>query len=59
MPMLTLLDGQLAYGDHPLLDRAAFSLESGERIGLIGGTARGNPPSSPSSPAARRWTTGN
>jgi len=41
MPLLTLLDAQLAYGDFPLLDRAAFSLESGERIGLIGRNGTG------------------
>jgi ATP-binding cassette subfamily F protein uup len=41
MPLLTLLDGQLAYGDLPLLDRAAFALDSGERIGLIGRNGTG------------------
>jgi ABC transport system ATP-binding/permease protein len=41
MPLLTLLDGQLAHGDLPLLDRAAFSMESGERIGLIGRNGTG------------------
>ncbi|MDH4326724.1 MAG: ATP-binding cassette domain-containing protein, partial [Betaproteobacteria bacterium] len=41
MPLLTLLDAQLAHGDLPLLDRAAFSLESGERIGLIGRNGTG------------------
>ncbi len=41
MPLLTLLDAQLAYGDFPLLDRAAFSLDSGERIGLIGRNGTG------------------
>ena len=41
MPLLTLLDGQLAYGDFPLLDRAAFSLDAGERIGLIGRNGTG------------------
>ncbi len=41
MPLLTLLDAQLAYGDFPLLDRAAFSLEPGERIGLIGRNGSG------------------
>jgi ABC transport system ATP-binding/permease protein len=35
-----LLDAQLAYGDLPLLDRAAFSME-GERIGLIGRNGTG------------------
>jgi ATP-binding cassette subfamily F protein uup len=41
MPLLTLLDGQLAYGELPLLDRASLSLESGERIGLIGRNGTG------------------
>jgi ABC transport system ATP-binding/permease protein len=41
MPLLTLLDAQLAYGELPLLDRAALSLESGERIGLIGRNGTG------------------
>jgi ATP-binding cassette subfamily F protein uup len=41
MPLLTLLDGQLAFGELPLLDRAAFSMESGERIGLIGRNGTG------------------
>src|SRR4051794_22600526 len=41
MPLLTLLEGQLAYGELPLLDRASFSLESGERIGLIGRNGTG------------------
>ena len=41
MPLLTLLDAQLAYGELPLLDRAAFSMEGGERIGLIGRNGTG------------------
>jgi ABC transport system ATP-binding/permease protein len=41
MALLTLLDAQLAHGDLPLLDRAAFSMESGERIGLIGRNGTG------------------
>ena len=41
MPLLTLQDAQLAYGELPLLDRASFSLESGERIGLIGRNGTG------------------
>jgi ATP-binding cassette subfamily F protein uup len=41
MPLLTLLEGELAYGELPLLDRAAFSMESGERIGLIGRNGSG------------------
>jgi ATP-binding cassette subfamily F protein uup len=41
MALLTLLDAELAYGDLPLLDRAAFSVEGGERIGLIGRNGSG------------------
>ena len=41
MALLTLLDAELAYGEFPLLDRAAFSLEPGERIGLIGRNGTG------------------
>jgi ATP-binding cassette subfamily F protein uup len=41
MPLLTLIDAELAFGTHPLLDRAAFSLEPGERIGLIGRNGTG------------------
>src|SRR5688572_1900847 len=41
MPLFTLADAELAYGDHPLLDRAALSLEPGERLGLIGRNGTG------------------
>ncbi|HEX6318159.1 MAG TPA: ATP-binding cassette domain-containing protein, partial [Burkholderiales bacterium] len=41
MPLLTLQDAELAYGDFPLLDRASFSLEAGERVGLIGRNGTG------------------
>src|SRR4051794_10160125 len=41
MPLVTLLEGSLAYGELPLLDGAAFSLESAERIGLIGRNGTG------------------
>src|SRR3954471_3282345 len=41
MPLLTLADAELAYGDLPLLDRASFALETGERIGLIGRNGTG------------------
>ena len=41
MPLLTLIEGSLAYGELPLLDRASFSLESGERLGLIGRNGTG------------------
>jgi ATP-binding cassette subfamily F protein uup len=41
MALITLLDAQLAFGDHPLLDRAQLSVEVGERIGLIGRNGTG------------------
>ena len=41
MPLLTLADAELAYGDVPLLDRASFAMEAGERIGLIGRNGTG------------------
>ena len=46
MPLLTLADAELSYGDVPLLDGASFALEQGERVGLIGRTA----------PASRRYS---
>ena len=41
MPLFTLADAELAYGDVPLLDRAALAMEAGERIGLIGRNGTG------------------
>ncbi len=41
MPLLQLIDAELAYGLHPLLDRAAFAMEAGERLGLIGRNGTG------------------
>ncbi|HYD56984.1 MAG TPA: ATP-binding cassette domain-containing protein [Burkholderiales bacterium] len=41
MALLNLIDGELAYGALPLLDRASFSMEAGERIGLIGRNGTG------------------
>ncbi len=41
MAALTLLNAQLAFGHVPLLDHADFSLEVGERIGLIGRNGTG------------------
>jgi ATP-binding cassette subfamily F protein uup len=41
MPLLTLADAQLAYGELPLLDRASFAMDAGERIGLIGRNGTG------------------
>jgi len=41
VPLLTLADAQLSYGELPLLDRASFVMEAGERIGLIGRNGTG------------------
>ena len=41
MPLLTLADAELAYGDVPLLDRALFAMDAGERVGLIGRNGTG------------------
>ncbi len=39
--LLTLTGVQLAYGHHPLLDHADFTIQAGERIGLIGRNGAG------------------
>ncbi|WKB51498.1 ATP-binding cassette domain-containing protein [Eleftheria terrae] len=41
MALLTLTNAKLAYGHVPLLDNTAFSLEPGERVGLIGRNGTG------------------
>ncbi|WP_296509961.1 ATP-binding cassette domain-containing protein [Rhodoferax sp.] len=41
MALITLLDAQLAFGHVPLLDHADFSLETQERVGLIGRNGAG------------------
>ena len=41
MPLLTLRNAELAYGLHPLLDRANLAVQDGERIGLIGRNGTG------------------
>ena len=41
MAVISLSNAQLAFGHVPLLDHAEFSLESGERIGLIGRNGTG------------------
>ncbi|HEY0682560.1 MAG TPA: ATP-binding cassette domain-containing protein [Steroidobacter sp.] len=41
MPLLTLRNAELAYGLHPLLDRANFSIDERERVGLIGRNGTG------------------
>jgi len=39
--LLTLNDAELAFGLHPLLDRASLTVHDGERIGLIGRNGTG------------------
>jgi ABC transport system ATP-binding/permease protein len=41
MALITLLNAQLAFGHVPLLDHTDFSLESNERVGLIGRNGAG------------------
>ena len=41
MSLITLNQASLAYGHHPLLDQTDFSLEDGERVGLIGRNGTG------------------
>ena len=41
MALITCLNAQLAFGHVPLLDRADFSLEARERVGLIGRNGTG------------------
>ena len=41
MALITLADAQLAFGHVPLLDHADFSLETQERVGLIGRNGAG------------------
>jgi ABC transport system ATP-binding/permease protein len=41
MTLASLIDGQLAYGLTPLLDRASLTILAGERIGLIGRNGTG------------------
>lgn len=41
MALITLLGAQLAFGHVALLDHASFSLEAGERVGLIGRNGAG------------------
>ena len=41
MALITLLNAQLAFGHVALLDHADFSLEAGERIGMIGRNGTG------------------
>ena len=41
MALITLTNAQLAFGHYALLDHADFSLEAGERVGLIGRNGTG------------------
>jgi ATP-binding cassette subfamily F protein uup len=41
MAVVSLSSAQLAFGHHALLDHAEFSLETGERVGLIGRNGTG------------------
>ncbi|GAA6121340.1 ATP-binding cassette domain-containing protein [Acidovorax sp. FG27] len=41
MALITLINAQLAFGHVALLDHAGFSLETGERVGLIGRNGAG------------------
>jgi ABC transport system ATP-binding/permease protein len=41
VPLITLFDAHLALGDRPLLDGARLTLQSGERVGLIGRNGTG------------------
>jgi len=41
MPLITLQDAELAFGLHPLLDRAALVVDDREHIGLIGRNGTG------------------
>ena len=41
MSVITLSNAQLAFGHTALLDHADFSLEAGERVGLIGRNGTG------------------
>jgi ATP-binding cassette subfamily F protein uup len=41
MPLLSFSDVSLAFGPEPLLDRASFQLEAGERVCLIGRNGAG------------------
>ncbi|EGR0690401.1 ABC transporter ATP-binding protein [Vibrio parahaemolyticus] len=41
MALLTIHNAQLAFGDHPLLDRAQFALQENERVCLVGRNGAG------------------
>lgn len=41
MALITIHNGQLAFGDHPLLDKAEFFLQTNERVCLVGRNGAG------------------
>ena len=41
MPLLSVSNGCLAYGDVPLLDHVEFQIDAGERVALIGRNGTG------------------
>ncbi len=41
MALITIHNGQLAFGDHPLLDKADFALQENERVCLVGRNGTG------------------
>ncbi|BDU37122.1 ABC transporter ATP-binding protein [Vibrio nigripulchritudo] len=41
MALITIHNGQLAFGDHPLLDHADFALQENERVCLVGRNGAG------------------
>ncbi|KOY34481.1 ABC transporter ATP-binding protein [Vibrio parahaemolyticus] len=41
MALLTIHNAQLAFGDHPLLDKAEFALQENERVCLVGRNGAG------------------
>ncbi|MCY9871137.1 ABC transporter ATP-binding protein [Vibrio barjaei] len=41
MALLTIHNGQLAFGDHPLLDKSDFALQENERVCLVGRNGAG------------------
>ena len=41
MSLITLINGQVAFGVRPLLDQAQLSVQAGERLGLIGRNGTG------------------
>ncbi len=41
MALITIHNGQLAFGDHPLLDKSDFALQENERVCLVGRNGAG------------------